>query len=303
MRKTATVIVLLVAVLGSSLSAQATVATRAVSPAGDFDVGILRVERFGPASGRPIVLIPALFCGSWQWNAQINALAARYDAFAVTLPGFDGRPMIAGNDLMPRAAESLHRLIAKYRMERPIVIGHSLGGTIAVYFGEHYPNDAGAIVTVEGGYPQAPTQAQRDAAVAKSIAPYKTATPGTVGAIIKKTTLQYTITNPDDVATVEKRAARSDPAAVVAWMRAALLLDLTPGLAKITVPFTVIIPFDPVIDPYQGFKTEEEKLEAYTAWARHARHGRVIVITPSRHFVMFDQPAKFEDAIESAISS
>jgi pimeloyl-ACP methyl ester carboxylesterase len=247
-------------------------------------------------------LIPALFCGSWQWNAQINALSSKYELFAVTLPGFDGRSMVTGGDLMARAAASLHQLIAKYHLQRPVVAGHSLGGTIAVFFGEHYPRDAGAIITVEGGYPLAPTQAQRDAAVAKSVAPYKTATQATVGPIIKKTMLHYTITNPDDVDAVEKLAARSDPAAIVAWMQAALSLDLTPGLSHITVPFTVIIPFDPAIDPYQGFKTEQEKFAAYTAWIDHMRYGNVILITPSRHFVMFDQPAKFEEAFEAAIS-
>jgi len=302
MRKAATIVALLVAVFGLSVSARAAVATRVASPASTFDVGIFHVERFGPASGRPIVLIPALFCGSWQWNAQINALSTKYEIFAVTLPGFDGRPMVAGDDLMARAGRSLHQLIVKYHLRRPVVAGHSLGGTIAVYFGEQYPNDAGAIVTIEGGYPEAPTQKQRDAAVAKSVAPYKTATQSTVGPIIKNTTLRYTITSPDDVDAAEKLAARSDPTAIVAWMQAALSLDLTPGLSKITVPFTVIIPFDPAIDPYQGFKTEHEKFAAYTAWVDHARNGKLIMIMPSRHFVMFDQPAKFEEAFETAIS-
>jgi pimeloyl-ACP methyl ester carboxylesterase len=284
------------------LRAQASVPARNVAPTSTFDVGILHIERFGHAGGRSIVLIPALFCGSWEWNAQIDALAPRYDVLAVTLPGFDGRPMVTGDALMARAARSLHALIASYHLRRPIVAGHSLGGTLAVYFGENYPGDASAIVTVEGGYPIAPTQAQRDARVAKSVAAYKNVSQSNVGAVIRKTTLQYTITSPADVAAAERLAARSDPVAIADWIRAALSLDLTPRLASITVPFTVIIPFDPNIDPYQGFKTEQQKRDAYTRWAAHAPDPKVIVIAPSRHFVMFDQPAQFERAFESAIS-
>jgi pimeloyl-ACP methyl ester carboxylesterase len=278
------------------------VAPRTVAPTSTFDVGILHVERFGATGGRSIVLIPALFCGSWQWNAQIDALSSKYDVLAVTLPGFDDRSMVAGGDLMARAAQSLHLLITQHHLRRPIVAGHSLGGTLTVYFAEHYPADATAIVTVEGGYPLAPTQAQRDARVAKSVAPYDGVSQSDVGAIIRNTTLQYTITSPADVDAVSKLAAQSDPNAIVAWIRAALSLDLTPGLSQITVPFTVIIPFDAEIDPYQGFNTAQQKLAAYTAWAAHTADSKVILITPSRHFVMFDQPAKFEQAFEAAIS-
>jgi hypothetical protein len=68
------------------------------------------------------------------------------------------------------------------------------------------------------------------------------------------------------------------------------------------VRFGAIIPFDAQIDPYQGFKTEADKLAAYNAWVAHARHGKVIMITGSRHFVMIDRPRAFEMALESAIA-
>lgn len=173
--------------------------------------------------------------------------------------------MVASDDLMQRAANSLHTLIATRALNRPILVGHSLGGTLAVYFAESYPSDATSLVSVEGGYPIAPTQAERDAQVARSIAPYNGVAPGDVGPVIVQNTLQYTITSKADVATMEALAAKSDPSAIIAWMRAALSLDLTPDLAKIAVPFTVIIPFDPQIDPSVGFKTADAKHAAYSA--------------------------------------
>lgn len=295
-------LIVLFTVLALPRYGEASVAARHVSPNAVFTSGILKVERFGNHAGRSIVFIPALFCGSWQWNAQINALSGRYDVVVVTLPGFDGRPAIAGDALMQRAAASLHQLIVAHHLDRPIVVGHSLGGTLAVHFAEHYPHDATNVVTVEGGYPLASTQAQRDALVAKSTAPYATVAQSAVGAVIREQTLQYTITRKADVDAVEPLTARSDPRAIAAWMRAALSLDLTSGLSKITVPFTSIIPFDPEIDPYQGFKTLASKRTAYIRWVSHAPTGEVIVIDHSRHFVMFDQPREFEAALEAAIA-
>jgi pimeloyl-ACP methyl ester carboxylesterase len=271
-------------------------------PRASFDAGIARVTEYGKPHARPLIFVPGLGCGPWIWDRQISALAPKYDIYALTLPGFDGRPTIEGDDLMRRAVDSIHSLVTSRQLAAPVVIGHSLGGTITVMFGETYPNDAGNLVTVEGGYPEAPTQQLRNAAVARAVAPYEDVSQAQLGNALRNNMLQYTITRPSDVAAATALAGRSQPKAIVDWMRAALLLDLTPELSKIQVPFTAIIPFDPTIDPYRGFKTSAAKLQAYQAWVAHAKQGKVVMIQPSRHFVMIDRAAEFETALESAIA-
>ncbi len=203
---------------------------------------------------------------------------------------------------MNRAARSLHTLIVAHRLNRAIVVGHSIGGTMAIFFAERYPDDVTNVVSVEGGDPEAATQAQRDAAVAKAVAPFQGIPQNRLGAVLRQQQLQYTITAKSDVATVERLATRSTPRAIVAWMRAALTLDLTPGLSRIAVPFTVIIPFDPKIDPYVGFATAATKKHHYTGWAAHAPRSEVLLIEPARHFVMFDRPQEFQRALQTALS-
>ena len=282
--------------------ARAAVASRTVAPVETFDVGMLRVERFGVARGVPLIFIPALYCGPWQWNRQIAALAPAHDIYAVTLPGFDGRPRDPGTDLMNRAAAGLSALVRTRRLNHPIVIGHSLGGTLAVLFAERYPQEPSAIVAVEGGYPVAATQAQRDRIAAAASKPYYGADEATFARALRANQLQYVITSKSDVDTVSRYAGRSDPTAVALWLRAALSLDLTPGLHDIRVPFTEIVPFSEAIDPYNGFATFSAKRSAYAAWLAHAPKGRLIMIDDSRHFVMFDQPAVFDAALFATIS-
>jgi len=271
-------------------------------PQARFDSGIVQVERYGNATARPLVLVPGLACGPWVWSAQIHALAAKYDLYVLSLPGFDGRSMIGGDDLMKRVVASLHELIVSHHLKRPIVVGHSLGGTIAVLFGETYPHDAANIVTVEGGYPVAPTQAERNAYVARRVALYGGISQNQLGEALRKNMLQYTITRTSDVDRATILAGRSEPEGIVDWIRAGLTIDLTPRLARITVPFTAIIPFDAQIDPYNGFKTAADKQAAYTAWVAHTARGKVMLITGSRHFVMIDRPRAFESALEAAIA-
>lgn len=272
------------------------------APRSTFDSGIARVAEYGNPHARPLIFVPGLACGPWVWNRQIATLAPKYDVYALTLPGFDGRPTIGGDDLMQRAVDSIHRLITSRHLTNAVVIGHSLGGTIAVMFGETHPNDAANLITVEGGYPEAPTQKLRNAAVSRAIAPYQGIAQTQLAAALRNNMLQYTITRPPDVTAATALAGRSEPSAIVAWMKAALSLDLTPGLKRIAAPLTAIIPFDPVIDPYNGFKTAAAKLHAYQAWVAHAKLGKVILIEPSRHFVMIDRPSQFEAALEGSIA-
>jgi pimeloyl-ACP methyl ester carboxylesterase len=297
-------ILLVVAVMLASFSrlAVADVPARTVMPSETFNEGILRVERFGTTNGIPVVFVPALFCGSWEWNGQVRMLASRYDIYVVTLPGFDGRPRVAPVNLMQRGVESLSQLIVQRHLAKPIVVGHSLGGTLSVMFGEMHSSDIRGVIAVEGGYPDAPTAARRAAAVAKSSAPFATVTTAAAFDKALRAMLQYVITRPRDVDTVARLAERSDPRAIADWMRAALLLDLTPGLHSMRVPFVEIVPYDSSIDGYRGFASLHAKRRAYQAFVAHASGGSgVVMIAPSRHFVMFDQPASFDRALQDEI--
>ncbi len=274
-----------------------------VTPSQTFTTGILQVDHYGTNARPPIVFVPALYCGAWEWNAQIKALAPRYDLYVVTLPGFAGRPMVAGGDLMMRAVNSLHTLLLQQHLRgKAVVIGHSLGGTIAVLFAQTFPRDPRAVISVEGGYPVAPTAQGRGQSVARATKPFVDLPQGQLGPVLRKTQLQFVITRPADVDAVEKLAAQSDPEAIVDWLRAALLLDLTPGMTAIAVPFTAIVPYDQAIDAYRGFATEASKRAAYQAWIARMRDARVIMIAPSRHFVMFDQPSVFEATLDQVLA-
>ncbi|HEV8196333.1 MAG TPA: alpha/beta hydrolase [Gemmatimonadales bacterium] len=266
-----------------------------------FDVGMLRVERFGRPGQTPIIFIPALFCGSWQWQREIAALRDRYEIYALTLPGFDGRPRDTGGDLMHRAASDISTLISSRHLDHPILVGHSLGGTLAIAFAADHPGEIRSIIAVEGGYPIGPTQAVREQRVKASTAAYIGVDSAAFRTALRTNMLQYVITSKTDVDTMERLAARSDAAATVQWMTEALLLDLTPRLQDLRVPVTEIVPFDSLIDGYQGYASASAKRSAYATWLAHARDGEVILIDHSRHFVMLDQPEAFDRALFARI--
>lgn len=270
-------------------------------PPETFTVGMLRVEHYGTAGRTPLIFVPALFCGASQWQRQIAALSDRYDIYAVTLPGFDARPRDMGGSLMSRATADISTLVRTKHLDHPIIVGHSLGGTLALLFAVHRSAEVRGIVSVEGGYPVAPTPERREERLREATAPYRGIDRRAFGDSLGERMLQYVITSKSDADSVQVEAARSDPAAVIDWMSEAFRLDLTQQLEEITVPLVEIVPFDSKIDPSQGFATVAEKGGAYRAFLAHAPHRSLMMIESSRHFVMIDQPAAFDRALYAAI--
>lgn len=274
-------------------------------PAETFDVGMLHVERFG--SGAPIVLIPGLGSGEWTWNGVIPHLAAHHDVYAVTLAGFAGRP--AAGDISFAAFErDLTSLIDTRHLAKPVLVGHSLGGTLALAYGETHGDRIRGIVAADGlpilpGLDRASAE-QRAAAARGAYAGIASQTPAQMLAFEQRYFASIGVSDAalaDQLATL---AAHSSPPAVAAWMQADLGADLRPGLATIPVPVLEIAPYSPTEgDPAAPMHyTEAQKGDYYRALLAGTPHLDVVTIAPSRHFVMFDQPERFQAALDGFLA-
>jgi pimeloyl-ACP methyl ester carboxylesterase len=88
-----------------------------------------------------VVLIHG-FCEDHRvWDGFVPALAARHQVVAVDLPGF-GQSELLPADQPPsieRMADALHQTLAGLGVERPILVGHSLGGYVALAYAQQYP--------------------------------------------------------------------------------------------------------------------------------------------------------------------
>ncbi|HLS77596.1 MAG TPA: alpha/beta hydrolase [Nocardia sp.] len=93
-----------------------------------------RLNHHRVGSGEPLVLVHGL--GSrWQvWDRMIPALAERFDVIAVDLPGFgasDPLPVTTVGTL----TDALADFLAEEGIERPHLVGNSMGGYISLSLG------------------------------------------------------------------------------------------------------------------------------------------------------------------------
>jgi pimeloyl-ACP methyl ester carboxylesterase len=275
----------------------------APKPAESFDAGTLHVDRFGTGA-QVLVFVPGLASGAWVWYDTIAEFSPGYTVYVITLPGFDGRPATNEKPLFATFARDFWAMLAGHNIEKPVLIGHSLGGTLAIALAEDHPDRLGGIVAVDG-LPVIPslsnvTPAQRQAMATQIANAYASHSP--TEALAAQMNYMKTIgTNkPELVEPAAHLAARSDPKAIAAWMQEDLTCDLRPNLGKITIPFMEIMPYDPKqASPY----TQEQTLDFYKSLVAACPKATVVAIAPSRHFAMLDQPEAFHKAIAQFLAA
>lgn len=299
---------LIASTLWSAAPAKAAVPPPLPAARASFNSGSLHVDVYGTPGKPALVFIPGLTCGPWEWSGEITHFAPDYTIYTLTLPGFNGQPAIQG-DLFAKVTGDFWNLLQSRGIDKPIVIGHSLGGTLGFMLAEQHSDRLRALIAVDGlpvfpGTENLP-QAQRDAMASQMAAMIGSiSTPQAFEAAEKNYSLPYMITAKDDVAAVAHLAATSDPKATAQWMHDDLLLDTRAQLAAITIPVLEITPFDPKLDPFGPAKiaSAQQKQAYYASLLKGDATAKVQVIEPSRHFIMYDQPQALQAAMASFLS-
>ena len=102
---------------------------------------------------QPIVCIHGLTANAFFYQAVADDLARDHQLYAYDLRGRGDSDKPEQGYSVPLHAEDLAHLIAAWKLERPVIIGHSLGALIALYFAAHYPDKLSKLVLVDAGAP------------------------------------------------------------------------------------------------------------------------------------------------------
>lgn len=264
-----------------------------------FEIRGMLVERHG-SGPRALILVPGLATGGWVWGQMVRDLAPTHTVYVVTLPGFDGRPPVEG-DPFDAALGALAELVASRKLARPVVIGHSIGATLALALAQEQPERIGGVVAIDGlpVFPRTEdTPPEQRAAMAEATRASAAALTGPAFAARQHQYMRsigmVDMGKADDAA---RLTARSDPAAVAAYMGAVLARDLRPGLVKVKAPVLLLVPYFAPDAPLLNDITVSDKLAYYRELMAGTPRLDVEPIDKARHFAMVDQPEAVRDAI------
>jgi pimeloyl-ACP methyl ester carboxylesterase len=102
-------------------------------------------------SGPALLLIHGLAGSSSTWADVLPALAQQFTVVSPDLPGHGDSDKAPGDYSLGSLASVLRDLLAVLDIERATIIGHSLGGGIAMQFAYQYPESCDRLVLVDSG--------------------------------------------------------------------------------------------------------------------------------------------------------
>jgi pimeloyl-ACP methyl ester carboxylesterase len=102
-------------------------------------------------SGPPVVLIHGMLNSSSHWQAVALELASEYTVIAPDLIGHGDSAAPRGDYSLGAHAASIRDLLAAVGIDRATVVGHSLGGGVAMQFFYQFPQRVERLVLISSG--------------------------------------------------------------------------------------------------------------------------------------------------------
>lgn len=112
----------------------------------------LHVVQWGE-QGPPVVCVHGLTANAFCFQAIADELATDHRVFAYDLRGRGDSDKPEEGYSVPIHATELAQLIDILSIERPVLVGHSLGALISLYFAAHYPEKLSKLVLIDAGAP------------------------------------------------------------------------------------------------------------------------------------------------------
>lgn len=258
-------------------------------PAGAQGFSSDRISVTVEGRGPDVILIPGLTASSDMWKATVAAVPG-YRYHLVQVNGFAGT-RAGGNSSGPvvePVASEIARYIFARKLEAPALIGHSMGGTLAMMVASRHPARVGRVMVVDmlprpdglfgGGLSGLGPLAEQ---LASSLEGRRL-----LGSLVGR----FGADTPDKA---------SDPDVVARATRDLGRTDLSSDLPRIAAPMTVLF----ATPAPSGTPEHMRVVQDYRAAYAGARTARLRPVAQSGHMIMYDQPKRFAAEVKAFLSA
>ncbi|MEM2142675.1 MAG: alpha/beta hydrolase [Candidatus Thorarchaeota archaeon] len=109
----------------------------------------VHTERAGSTSLRPVVLVHGAGGSSATWFMQLRGLRQAAHVVAIDLNGHGSTPDRNEPDVTQSYIDDVDKVVGEF--DRPVLVGHSMGGAIAQLYALSYPRKIGGLILVGTG--------------------------------------------------------------------------------------------------------------------------------------------------------
>ncbi|MBN1177667.1 MAG: alpha/beta hydrolase [Anaerolineae bacterium] len=238
--------------------------------------GLVHYEVLG--RGKPLVFIHG-WLGSWRyWVPTMDDLSDRYRTYALDLWGFGDSDRRKDGYTLDGYVALLQRFMDELGLWQAPLVGHALGGVVALRLAATAPERVGQVVAV--GLPM------NGNSINRTLATLSAADRDVAGRVLgRRQVAAY--------AEVGMETDKTDSAAVAQSVQAVLQADLLEDLDLIQLPVLLVYgKNDPVIMPPNGDIDGEFE-----------DNVRAIFLDDARHFPMLEEPNKFNRLVRGFLES
>lgn len=255
-------------------------------------------------SGTDVILIPGLASSRDVWAGLASDLRMNHRIHLVELAGFASTPAISNPEgkVVAPATDAIAEYILAQNIKAPVIIGHSLGGEIALMLGARHPDQVGRLMIVDAlpFYtliidPAATSEtAARHAAAMRDFLLEQS--PEQIAEFQKTSIARLAKTESVRPALVAA-GINSDSKTVADAVYELMITDLRPELSRIRVPIEVVYAYDSLYGiPVARVDTMYRQAYASAPDIHFTR------IDDSFHFIMLDRPERFSSVVESFLN-
>jgi pimeloyl-ACP methyl ester carboxylesterase len=240
--------------------------------------------------GQPLVFIHGWAASHRFWKNQIQRFQTAYQVLAYDLRGHgDSDKPTKGYEISNHITD-LETLLAQERITNPILIGHSLGGMIALQYVLESPNSPRALVLVGTNPHPVPTLKR---SIQFSFLSWIISLSRSQAAKFTRSQIFSPDVDPELVDWVNQDSLRTPPHVIRQTLKAVKAFNIIDRLPEIQCPVCIINgEFETAVDS-----------ETVTLMIQLMPQAEFLSIPGSGHNVMLEQSDAFDDALTSFLTS
>ncbi|HNP17188.1 MAG TPA: alpha/beta hydrolase [Fulvivirga sp.] len=255
----------------------------------------IHVEKKG--TGSPILYLPGFTTPGSVWNETVNNVNGQHENHLVSYAGFNGLEPIA-MPWYPTIKEKLVEYIKNEKLTNLTIIGHSMGGFLAIELAAALPDNISKLVLIESipcmreimmpGVPA--SNIQYESPFNKQM--LDMSDEAFFGMVANQS--QYMTNNKSKIEILTQWAVAADRQTYVYGYTDLLKLDLRDQLPLIHAKTMILgAPFPNAELVQSNYTKQYEKLEA----------KEIYIASESKHFIMFDQPEWLYEKINTFLKN
>jgi N-formylmaleamate deformylase len=242
-------------------------------------------------SGPALVFVPGLGTSGEVWQGTVAHLSSGHACHVLDLAGFAGAPAVASPSFLDAVRDDLVAYVREQKLDRPVLVGHSLGAVIAFSAAVGVPELFGGVVAVDGVPflpalldPSATTEAMKPRTA--GIRQYYASMSREQLEAGTRAAAAHMVREPAQLDRIVAWTGRSDPATLGQALSEAMTTDLRAAVAGVRVPTLMVAAGADAADA----GARAAIVAAYERQVQAIPRHRVVLAEKARHFVMLDDP-------------